>query len=411
MPTGPKTSTALRVVLLGYIVRGPLGGLVWHHLQYALCAAALGHDVHFLEDSGDWPKCCYDPVRDVTDADPEYGLRFASDTFGRVGLDTRWAYYDAHTRRWLGPASERALAICKQADVLVNLSGINPIRPWLEDIPVRALVDTDPVFTQIRHIRDEAARRSAAQHTSYFSFGENIGTTVSTVPDDGFPWQPTRQPLALDAWRVTTPPKGARYTTVMQWHSYRPEKYAGRVYGMKSLSFQPYIDFPRQTDVGFEIAVGGADRLRPRLEQHGWVLRDALEVAPDPWSYQRFIEASRGEFAVAKHGYAVTRSGWFSERSAAYLASGRPVVTQNTGFPQWLPAEQGVLAFDSPAEAAAAIAEVEGRYGEHCAAAREIAAEYFDGRRIVAQLIEAACGTNARPQRLHTPAARAPGEP
>ena len=391
-----KTSGPLRIVLLGYIVRGPFGGLVWHHLQYALCAAALGHDVYFLEDSGDWPKCCYDPVRGVIDTDPAYGLRFASDAFGGVGLDGRWAYYDAHTHRWLGPASERALTICKQADLLVNVSGVNPIRPWLEDVPVRALVDTDPVFTQIRHIRDEAARAQAAQHTSFFTFAENIGAAVSTVPDDGFPWQPTRQPLALERWRVTPPPKNGRYTTVMQWHSYRLEEHEGRSYGMKSHSFQRYMDLPRRTGVGLEIALGGADDVRSLIERHGWILSDPLSVVPDPWSYQRFIEASRAEFSVAKQAYAVTRSGWFSERSAAYLASGRPVVTQNTGFQDWLPAENGVLAFDSPAEASAAIDEIEARYDEHCAAAPEIAAEYFDGRRIVAQLIEAACATPTR---------------
>jgi hypothetical protein len=383
-------------VVLGYIVRGPLGGLAWHHLQYAMCAAALGHDVYFLEDSGDSPNCCYDPERGVVDANPEYGLRFASDAFGGVGLDGRWAYYDAHTRRWLGPASGRALEICKEADVLLNVSGVNPIRPWLEGIPVRALIDTDPVFTQIRNIRDEAARARTVQHTSFFSSGENIGNAVSTVPDDGFPWRPTRQPLALDAWRVTPPPKAARYTTVMHWHSYRMEKYAGRFYGMKAQSFWRYMDLPRQAGVTLEIALGGDDRRRPLLEQNGWILRDPLTVVPDPWSYRRFIEESRGEFTVAKQAYAVTRCGWFSERSAAYLASGRPVVTQNTGFREWLPADKGVLAFDSPAEASAAIAEVEGRYGEHSAAAREIATEYFEGRRIVAQLIDAAGATTTR---------------
>jgi hypothetical protein len=397
MRSGRGKNSALRVVLLGYIVRCPLGGLVWHHLQYAMCAAALGHDVYFFEDSGDVPKC-YDPVRGVVDEDPEYGLRFASDAFGTVGLDGHWAYYDAPTRRWRGPGSARALQVCEQADVLINLGGVNPIRPWLEEVPVRALVDTDPVFTQMRHIREDAARALAAQHTSFFTFAENIGDAVCTVPDDGFPWQPTRQPLALDAWRVTPPPKGAPYTTVMQWHAYAKEQHAGQVYGTKSQSFQRYVDFPRRTGARLEIALAGADRARARLEQHGWILSDPLAVVPDPWSYQRYIEASRGEFTIVKHGYAAARSGWFSERSAAYLASGRPVVTQNTGFEHWLRADRGVVAFNSPGEAAAALAEVEGRYVEHCAAAREIAAEYFDGRRIVAQLLEAAC--NGQPHEL-----------
>lgn len=227
-------SERLRIVVLGYIVRGPLGGLAWHHLQYALGLARLGHDVHFVEDSDDHPSC-YDPSVDRTGTNPSYGLRFAGRAFDALGLGGRWAYHDAHGRGWLGPAANRVLEACARADVLLNLSGMNPLRPWVAQIPVRALVDTDPVFTQLRHLRDPTALAHARRHTVFFTFGENVGE----LPSDGLPWQPTRQPIALDAWVASPGPADGRFTTVLQWDSYASVRHNGRQYGMKSDSFAP----------------------------------------------------------------------------------------------------------------------------------------------------------------------------
>src|SRR5262249_51305785 len=228
--------SGLRVVVLGYIVRGPIGGMAWHHLQYVLGLQRLGHDVTFVEDSDDYPSC-YDPTRGVVDCDPAYGLRFIGAVFERVGLGDRWAYWDAHTGRWLGPCTGRIHAIFLEAELLLNLSGVNPLRPWLEDVPVRVLVDTDPVFTQVRHLPEPAALARARRHTAFFSFGLNIGAGRSAVPDDGLPWQPTRQPVVLDAWPVTPGPAGGKYTTVMQWDSYPAVHHRGQRYGLKGDSF------------------------------------------------------------------------------------------------------------------------------------------------------------------------------
>lgn len=393
MPSTPSTQR-LRIIVLGYIVRGPLGGLAWHHLQYVMGLARLGHDVYFVEDSGDSEWCCYDPVRDVTDTDPAYGLQFAAAAFTRVGLGTRWAYYDAHARRWCGPAAASAPEVCATADVVLNVSGVNPLRPWLAAIPCRVFVDTDPVFTQIRHLADPEARALAAQHTAFFSFGENIGTAGCTVPADGFAWQPTRQPVVLDAWPVTPPPADGKFTTVMQWDSYPARTYDGRHYGMKSASFMPYLDLPRRLGPIFDLAVGSATAPRDLLREHGWVVRDSREPTRDPWTYQRYIQTSAAEFGVAKHGYVVTRSGWFSERSASYLASGRPVVAQDTGFSQWLDTGTGVVPFGTPDEAAAAIDRVRGAYAAQARAARELVEAQFDARTILPRLLE---GAAARP--------------
>ena len=205
-------NSRLRVVVLGYLVRGPLGGLAWHHLQYVLGLARLGHDVVFLEDSDDFPSC-YNPITNArASADPSYGLVFTTQTFERIGLGGCWAYYDAHTAQWLGPMAAGARDFCGTADLCLNLSGMNPVRPWLEGIPVRALIDTDPAFTQIRHLTDPEARERARQHTAFFTFGENLPARRSTIPDDGLPWRATRQPVVLDAWLNRTGNVGERMT-------------------------------------------------------------------------------------------------------------------------------------------------------------------------------------------------------
>jgi hypothetical protein len=374
----------VRIVVLGYLVRGPLGGLVWHHLQYAVGLARLGHDVTFVEDSDDHPWSCYDPERHVTDTDPTYGLRFAAPLFERVGLGDGWAYHDAHRSNWLGPAAVGAVEPCERAELVLNLGGVNPVRPWLAGAPARVLVDTDPVFTQIRHLTDGAARARAEQHTAFLSFGEN----VENLPDDGLPWRPTRQPVVLDLWDVTPGPPAGSFTTVMQWESYPPVEHEGRPYGMKSESFAPYVDLPRRTGSRLELALGTPDAPRALLAERGWSLANPLEVARDAWDYQSYIRRSKGEFAVAKHGYVAARCGWFSERSACYLATGRPVVAQDTGFSDRLATGSGLFAFSTPEEAAAALAEVVGDYQVHCRAARSLAEQEFDSATVLAALIE-----------------------
>jgi hypothetical protein len=177
----------------------------------------------------------------------------------------------------------------------------------------------------------------------------------------------------------------------MQWDSYPARDYAGVHYGMKSESFDAYIGLPRASGQRFELALGGAGAPRRAIRSAGWIVRNPLVPTRDPWTYQRYIRGSKAEFGVAKHGYVISRSAWFSERSAAYLASGRPVVTQDTGFSAWLPTGRGVIAFRTPDEAQAAVAAVDGAYVVHCAAARELAAAYFDSRAVLPDLIQRAC--------------------
>ena len=377
----------LRIIVLGYVVRGPLGGMAWHHLQYAMGLRRLGHDVYFLEDSGDDASCCYDPERNVTDSRPDYGLAFAGAVFPRIGMADRWAYHDAHGTGWRGPSGGRAEELAASADLVLNLSGINLIRPWLADVPRRALVDTDPVFTQVRHLTEPDRLELANRHTSFHTFAENIGRPGCTIPDDGLPWSPTRQPVVLEAWPVTPAPQDGPFTTVMQWDSYPAREYDGRRYGLKSDSFASIIDLAGRTEAVFELAVGAPGPIRKRLAAHGWRVQDPRPPTLDPWTYQRFIQRSRAEFSVAKDAYVSTRSGWFSERSAAYLASGRPVLVQETGFSDWLPPGPGVVPFTNVEEAVAGVAELAGDYPAHARAARAVAEESFDARTVLPRLL------------------------
>jgi hypothetical protein len=382
-------SDRLRIVVLGFVVRGPLGGMVWSNLHYLMGLLRLGHDVHFVEDSDDYVSC-YDPAAGQFTIDPSYGLDFAARAFGPIGMGARWAYHDAHTGQWHGPCADRIFDICGASDLVLNLAGVNPLRPWLLDVPARALVDEDPAFTQIRHLTDPDARARAAQHTAFFSFGENVGHAISQIPDDGLPWQPTRQPVVLDALDPTPGPRHGKLTTVMLWESYPPREYAGRQYGLKAQSFDEYLTIPMRSAERFEIAVGGPTTPRALLASHGWEVRDPLEPTRDPPSYERYVRDSKAEFSVAKHGYVASRSGWFSERSACYLASGRPVVVQDTGFSRWLETGRGVLAFQTLAEALHGLEDLDRRYELHCAAAREVAEANFDARQILPALLEAA---------------------
>lgn len=373
--------------MLGYLVRGPLGGLAWHHLQYVAGLIRQGHDVCFMEDSDDFPSC-YDPTTHQTGSDPSYGLRFTGDAFHRLGMPDNWCYFDATRNRWLGPAGSHALEICASADLLLNVSAVNQIRPWLATIPNRVVIDTDPAFTQIRGLNEPGFRQLLDAHNVFFTFGENYGLPDCGIPLDGRRWRPTRQPILLEAWKVSPGRPAGAFTTVMQWDSYKSRDFGGRHFGMKSESFLPFMCIPSRTGESLEIAMGSESAPRSDLTIAGWHLTDPLTVTRDPWTYQAYLSKSKAEFSVAKQGYVSSRSGWFSERSAAYLASGRPVVVQDTGFSAHIPIGRGIMGFRTADEAIDAIADVSSNYDRHSSAAREIAEQYFDSDLVLRKLLD-----------------------
>ncbi len=376
----------MRIVVLGYIIRGPLGGLCWHYLQYVLGLRQLGHQVLFLEDSDNYPGC-YDPEIFETTTDPAYGINFITALFKNHQLENSWAYYDEHTNCWFGMDKNKVMDFCRTAEMVINISNVNPLRDWWAKIPARILIDTDPAFTQIRHIENERYRNIAKNHTHYFSFGENFGKEGCSIPDDGFNWKPTRQPVFLDAWKITEPQVGANWTTVMQWDSYKTRPYNGIIYGMKSASFDAYFDLPKKVEEGFELAVGGDTTPLEKLENAGWKIVNPLSATLTAESFQQYLQQSKGEFSVAKHGYVISNSGWFSERSAGYLASGRPVVLQDTGFSQVIETGKGLFAFQSPAVALEAIEIINSEYAKHCNYARDLAEAYFHSDKVIGSML------------------------
>lgn len=371
-----ESNKKLNIVVAGYIVGGPLGGLVWHHLQYILGLHLMGHHVLFVEDSNDYPSCYHPKSYEVT-TDPSYGLDFIQKVFTRYGVRDNWAYYNYHTDVWHGKTFSQVRSFADTADIFINLSGVNPLRDIFVNIPIRVLLDTDPVFTQIRHLTEPAAMANALKHTHFFTFGENIGRACCSIPDDGFQWQATRQPVVLNLWSNQGYKKNANWTTVMQWDSYKTREYKGHVFGMKSSSFTDYFSLPQKVDEVFELAVGSTTPPKEKLRQHGWNIINPIEVSLSPADYQQYLRQSKGEWSIAKQGYVASNSGWFSERTTGYLATGRPAVVEDTGFSKIIETGRGLFSFTTPEEVIAAIEEVNSKYEEHCKWAREIAEEYF----------------------------------
>jgi hypothetical protein len=373
---------ALRIVCSGYLVRYPLGGFSWHHLQYLVGLQHLGHNVTFFEHYG-WANSCYDPARNIMTSDPSYGIAHLRELLRPYGLDNDWCYL-AEDGSAYGITRERLTELCRESDVYFNLSNINWI-PELEQCRRRVLVDTDPVFTQI------GAHGVGAPYSQYdllFTYGENVHKPRCTMPTGGVQWIPTRQPVILELWPMEAANPVAPFTTVMNWSAFGDHQHNGKFYGQKDREFDGFFSLPKTSRQLMEIAARVPADVGKRLVDGGWRVVDPLEFSRDPFTYQRYIRSSRAEFSVAKHGYVVTRCGWFSERSAAYLASGRPVVLQNTGFSDWLETGSGVMAFNTPDEAVAGIEEINRRYDFHCRAAREIAREYFDACEVLPALIQ-----------------------
>ena len=380
-------SSPKNIIIAGFVIGGPLGGFVWHHLQYVVGLHLMGHNVLFVEDSGDHATC-YNPLTHEVTTNPTYGLTFINNVMLQFGLQNQWAYYNKHQDQWLGNDEKKVKEFINKADVFLNLSGVNPLRDDFLVIPVRVFIDTDPVFSQIRNIQETAAFDCAMKHTHFFTYGENFGKPDCGIPDDGFAWQPTRQPVLTDAWHYTPGNKAAKWTTIMQWDSYKVREYNGQVYGMKSASFGTYSSLPSIINETFELAIGSASAPLEKLTKEGWQIADPISVSITPIHYQQYIQQSKGEWSIAKNGYAATNCGWFSERSTCYLASGRPVVVQSTGFSEIFETGRGLFSFTSLSDAVAAIEQINYDYEGHCRWAREIAEEYFRFDRVLSALLE-----------------------
>lgn len=381
---GRRSSERLRIIVTGLVAQYPLGGVAWDYIQYPLGLARLGHDVFYVEDTGLWP---YNPQEGGVSAGCEFNVQYLATLMSRFGLGERWAYRFPWQSQWFGLSDQARAEVVASADLLINVSG-SLVDPYeYRSIPRLAYIDSDPVFTQLKLARQLDFRRIVDAHDVYFTFGETLS---DAIPTSGYRWRPTRQPVVLAEWHPQ-PPRPNVFTTVMNWTSYRPIEFEGRTYGQKDIEFHRFVDLPSAvTPAVLEVAIAaGKTKRSPKelLEHKGWQLVDPDVVCPDIDRYRHYVETSYAEWSVAKNGYVEGRSGWFSCRSACYLAAGKPVVVQDTGFPAVLPTGEGLLAFRTPDEAAAAIRAVMADYPRHSLAARATAEAYFDSAQVLSRLV------------------------
>jgi hypothetical protein len=377
------------IVVFGILFWYPLAGVTHQFLHYLIGLRQLGWDPYYVEDSGRW---LYDPVRNDTTPDPRANIAACAPVLAAHGFGDRWAFR-SHSEggQVYGIGETRLRALYRDAIALLNVTGSQELREEHFACPRRIYIESDPVKGQIQVAHGDTAMITAyAQYDTIFSFGENLGRHDCGVPVQRFTWLPTRQPVALDLW--AGPHGGGRaYTTITTWKNENDVVYRGETYyWSKDREFERVIDLPRRRPVWFELATQVDAATAARLTGAGWRLRDSLEVSRDVASYRTFIQGSRGEFTVAKDQNVRLRSGWFSDRSACYLAAGRPVITQDTGFGNVLPTGKGLFAFRDLEDVLGAVDAIESDYAGHCRAAREIAAEYFAAERVVGSLMERA---------------------
>ena len=376
-------------IVAGYLARYPLGGHLLSQYHFLAGLAKLGYEVVFVEHHG-WSNACYDPHTNTMSDDPTYGLSQILPFFKSIG-SRRWCYVDA-AGTWHGLQQDDVRNLCHNAAVVVSVSSTT----WLDELRecnTRIFVDIDPGFTQFKMSPTPNAScpgyASPYDFNFHFTFGERIGQPDCPIPTHGLRWQPIRQPLARELIQPRFTPQARRFTTVMSWTAYGSMEYRGVTYGQKNLEMLKFLDLPRRTGEVFEIALGGVGAPAPQLQDAGWVITEALAATGSVDAYLGYIGNSRGEFSVAKDGYVKTRCGWFSDRTVAYLASGKPVIVQDTGFREVLPCGEGLFAFQTADDVVAAMEEIGRDYGRHCRAARRIAEDYFDSHKVLTAMLTA----------------------
>lgn len=400
-------NTKLRIAVTGLAATYPFGGVFWDYLQYVLGFHKLGHDVLYIEDTGKW---CYDPGTYTFVEDGSKNAALLDNNIRKLDptLCDRWFYRDA-AGKIFGRNWDYVKKFCRDADLFLHISASCWMRDEYYEAAKVAFIDSDPMYTQSSvpdylsgQISNEARKRvdKLLQHDVFFTFAENIGKPDCLIPTALFDWIPTRQPVVLDCFRTFIIPVDVRrrlLTTVASWEPNEkgPLVDGIRYYG-KSTEFERYMGLPGVSRLPIELAISGKAPL-DRLRQNGWRTIDAYEISYDPWAYRDYLANSLGEWSVAKNAYAASRSGWFSCRSACYLALGVPVVVQDTGFGRFIPAGNGIFAFSTMDQSKEAIEQLCSDPEKHAKAAVAVASEYFDSNKVLARLIEQALNFQSHP--------------
>jgi hypothetical protein len=395
-----------RLIVLGTMASNPYAGMAWMNMQVTAGLRRLGHDAYYFETTSTWP---YDPVRQYKVCDSEYAVPYLARVAESFGLAGRWAYRRSYDdKAWFGMSGGVAEDLLASADAVFNVAGATRVAE--EDLRVGPLIyfGTDPVVHEVAYANGDPEIVSLLdEHEAVVTYGENIGLPPCPIPPLPRLRTRTRQPVLMDLWHGP-PPTRREFTTVGNWKQDGLDlQLDGQTYRWsKHHEFLKFIELPRRIDQPIELATNlggpttpeervgevvramGVERdARRLLESHGWQLADAPTFTTDPWRYRDYVVASRGEFTVARDLNVRTRSGWFSERSACYLAAGRPVISQDTGFGSIVPTGVGLFAFNTMDEILAAFEAINSGYDRHSRAARELAKEYFAAERVLPKLL------------------------
>jgi hypothetical protein len=381
-----QSMSAKRTILLsGMIAADPWqGGATWAVLQYLLGFKRLGHEIYFVEPVA---KASLRPAG-VSLAQSDNAAYFRQVT-AEFDLAQASALVLAHTRETVGLPYEELGAIARRADVLINISGLLADEAITADIPVRVYLDLDPGFNQLWQ-EVQSIDRGFAGHTHFVTIGQAIGQPDCPVPTCGLPWIPTLQPVVLAHWPVADHITYDALTTVGNWRGYGSIEHRGVIYGQKAHSLRQFVTLPTRTKETFLLALAihpDERKDQAALAENGWRLMDPVRVAGTPSDYQRFIQGSKAEFGIAKSGYVAARCGWFSDRSVCYLASGRPVLAQDTGFDRFLPTGAGLFSFADGEDVLAGIDSLRCDYVLHAKSARNLAEECFDSDKVLTRLL------------------------
>jgi ATP-binding cassette subfamily B protein/subfamily B ATP-binding cassette protein MsbA len=388
----PAIAGSKKIVVLGMLTKMPVAGVYWQTAHYLVGLQRLGYQAYYVEAHGRTPSSFMETPQDNSSVNAS---QFIADFMRRIDLPDRWAFHALHDDGEVYGMSRMQLQqLYDSAALIINLHGGTHLSPEQRHGGSRMFLETDPVEMQIELAkRDAKAVQFLEPHDSFFTFGENYGMNDCKLPtNDRFVFKPTRQPVVLDFWRkFANGSGGPNFTTIGNWKQpWREIEWDGEVYHWsKHLEFMKFVDLPGKTTQPLELALSSYEgNDRKMLESKGWKVRPAMPFSTEPDRYRRYIAESRGEFTVAKDQNVRMRSGWFSDRSATYLACGRPVITQDTGFGSVLPTGEGLFAFSSLDDILAAIERVNSDYPKQRRAAQAIAQEYFSHDTVLPRLLK-----------------------
>jgi hypothetical protein len=384
-----------RIVVMGFMGSCPIAGVVWQHIHYVVGLQRLGHAVYYVEDSARLP---YNPETFEVNNEFDYAARLLNRLSREFGFKNRWAFCARYLlgNPTAGLPLKKIRQLYRDADAILNICGAQEFNDDLLASDRILYIESDPAVEQIKIDKGVKSTIDYLQrHRALFTFGENVGTTSFPVPTHGFKWLPTRQPVVTDLWKTQRgPPRAAVFTSVANWSTsglkditWRGDKYLWS----KSREFLRFISAPKKSGETFELATNIEDeKTQARFLHNGWRLHSPLQLSVDYWLYRDYIRRSKGEFTVAKDQYIRLNTGWFSDRSACYLAAGRPVIIQETGFTKIYGGKAGLLSFRSLSEIVDAVQVINADYAKHSRAARALAREVFEAENVLKSILDRA---------------------